>query len=232
MTHTDDKKHRRNLFDVTKHRAIPQESVEEGAKAFRAVAHALLNGAKQPANPHPLPTLAEQESEVALYGGWELGRAEAMRHWEEANRKEPGGPQTHYMQALREAAAQHAATLEKPAPVTAAIHGYVQQSDARQALVNRAKLLEAQVLAYIDELKTGISNEMGDVAADLAAYQSTGYRRLSVEEQTARLAEFKARDAELNNALRWLSKGKSDIEVGFMEINRSTFRPQPVKLPE
>lgn len=120
----------------------------------------------------------------------------------------------------------------KPAPVTAAIHGYRQQSPERQAVVNQAKLLEAQVLAYIDGLKGGISQELGDLASDMAAYQANGYQRLSVEEQTAKLAAFKERDTELNTALRWLSAGKTSIEVGFMEINRSTFRPQPVKAPE
>jgi len=257
MKETGNHRFTTTLADINR---VPPEVQETIRAAYAATAWAFDHNAEKPLNPHKKPQDARDQAAVWRFGAWAEGQSLAQLHHDEgtnrtAHKAEWDAAVAAHQRKLDSAskaastftagdgshADQEAKDLKigpydpdfkKPEPVTAAIHGYVQHSDARQALVNRAKILEAQILAYIDELKTGISNEMGDVAADMAAYQAHGYQRLSVEAQTAKLQEFKERDTELNTALRWLSAGRTSIEVGFMEINRSTFRPKPVKLPE
>jgi hypothetical protein len=82
---------------------------------------------------------------------------------------------------------------------------------------------EAEVLALLSALHLDIQNLLGDLAKDFAAYQASGYQRLSVEEQTKRQAAFRAREKSLTGAARWLAIGKTDIEKGFMCVVRSLY---------
>lgn len=53
-----------------------------------------------------------------------------------------------------------------------------------------------------------------------------------VEEQVLRLLDRLAADTALGPDGRWLAIGRTDIEKGFMAINRSIFRPARVDLAE
>lgn len=49
-----------------------------------------------------------------------------------------------------------------------------------------------------------------------------------VEETVLRMIDVYAKDKAIDQ--RWLAIGRSHIEIGFMAINRSIFRPERIKL--
>lgn len=51
-----------------------------------------------------------------------------------------------------------------------------------------------------------------------------------LEERVLRLLDELAADPETDK--RWLALGRSQIEQGFMAVNRSVFKPQRADLPE
>jgi hypothetical protein len=226
------------LLDVMRH--VPTQA-ERGAllDGYSQTALAAREGRDKPKNPHPNPENGSSE-QAMLYSAWRQGAQRAEADWQRWAVL-PAYEKELFEKACEDAARNKAEPASrgdvpkeepkpyKPETVTAAIHGYRQQNEEAQGLVNEAKLLEAQVLAYLQKLHDRISNEMGELAKAVAEHQSSGYQRMSVAEQQARLEEFKAKERELNTAARWLALAKTSIEVGFMEANRSTFRPAPVK---
>lgn len=124
-----------------------------------------------------------------------------------------------------------------PPPRTAAtggerVAGYRPVDDGKAARVNAFKQAEEKVLRMIDALHTEFQNEVGDIAADEAAFKDSGYKRMAPEEQKAKHDELALRYATAQNALRWLALGKTDLEKAFMAVNRSIFRPARIELPE
>ena len=55
-------------------------------------------------------------------------------------------------------------------------------------------------------------------------------RHKEIEERLLRVLDELKRDDDVDQ--RWLATGRTDIEKGFMAINRAIFRPGRVKLPE
>ena len=55
-------------------------------------------------------------------------------------------------------------------------------------------------------------------------------RNKEIEERILRILDELAKAAECDG--RWLSIGRTNIEQGFMAINRAIFRPSRAKLPE
>lgn len=51
-----------------------------------------------------------------------------------------------------------------------------------------------------------------------------------IEEQVLRLLDELGDDAELAADKRWLATGRTDIEKGFMAVNRAVFKPERVAL--
>ena len=54
-------------------------------------------------------------------------------------------------------------------------------------------------------------------------------RNKEIEEQVLRLLDELALDPETDKC--WLSIGRTEIERGFMSVNRSVFKPVRVRLP-
>jgi hypothetical protein len=54
-------------------------------------------------------------------------------------------------------------------------------------------------------------------------------RNKAIEEQCLRVLDALALQPDVD--LRWLAIGRTDIEKGFMSINRAVFKPARVKLP-
>ncbi len=52
----------------------------------------------------------------------------------------------------------------------------------------------------------------------------------NTEEFVLRILDDLARDPEVDK--RWLAIGRTQIEQGFMAVNRAVFRPDRVQLPE
>lgn len=173
-----------------------------------------------------------QDGGVAFEGGYSRRtnpHARGTEHWERWNRAWDTANVARGGWPLN---SPKTSTAHLPPPVVQQIHGYKQQSPEATARGNKSKLLEATVLDTIDELHLSLQNEFGDLAKLVADYQSEGFKHDDVDTQRAKLAGFKATELELNGVGRWLALGKTSIETGFMQVNRSIFRPARVKVPE
>lgn len=89
------------------------------------------------------------------------------------------------------------------------IHGYRDLTQEEVNLMNEAKDLEAQVLAFAEKVH---------------------YRLMEAEANDPTGSEsIRQMDAE---ARRWLNIGRTDVQKGFMALVRSVAQPQPVRLEE
>lgn len=53
-----------------------------------------------------------------------------------------------------------------------------------------------------------------------------------LEERVLRFMDELAADADIQADMRWFSIGRTQIEQGFMAVNRSVFKPGRVALPD
>lgn len=214
-------------------------------EGFGATAYAFREhpNATKPANPY---NAENGEKEAALYGCWREGSLTAEQYWHDwaelpTREREvwERGAQD-WSRNLGDKLAKQAPPATQPAteaaaetaPGSAAVPGYQPVTDGKLQRVNVTKILEERVLRVIDTLLTEFQNEVGDIAKEQAEFQDMGYKRMSVFSQKEKIAELAGRMAEVQGALRWLALGKTDVEKGFMAINRSIFRPARVGLPE
>lgn len=88
------------------------------------------------------------------------------------------------------------------------------------------------------------SHDSGEFPKAISGLPVAGYRPQSeqavgtvnafkeIEEQVLRLLDELKADADLEADQRWLAAGRTQIEVGFMMVNRSVFKPARVDVPD
>ncbi|MBN9243383.1 MAG: hypothetical protein J0I98_11365 [Mesorhizobium sp.] len=86
------------------------------------------------------------------------------------------------------------------------------------------------------------SSDNGEMPRPISGLPVAGYRPQSpeaiasvntpkeIEEHVLRLLDEVAADAALAVDKRWLATGRTDIEKGFMAVNRSIFKPGRIVL--
>lgn len=242
--------HKHNIMAAI--HAAPKHAREALESGFAETALALRDGAQKPTNPFNADFCGSTQEEVEQFNGWREGAQMAEDYWHGWAALPEGDRNVFELaahnaserrQEAAEAAAQatakaaqpeppKAATPPEPEPVTARVHGYRQQSERTMQIVNFHKLLEAQTLDCIDTLSAALKEEMQMHAEVVAQYQTEGYKFDPPEVQKAKFAEFQEKIDDLNTAGRWLAVGRTDIEKGWMAINRSVFRPARVRVPQ
>ena len=218
-------------------------------KAYGAAAYAIEYATPEDANPFATVDhiIGSGEAAFAEYQAWEAGAAQA--HAEYRGLRNGCVGYAELAERLSSAAAAHAKLVmegvqEVSPTIEAPVPGGVQ--DARPKAAPRADeaakdpatevmsdidwltVCEARLLGFIKGQRAKIQEEFGDLGKELAAYQTEGFKRDSVEAQTDKQAEFAAWEAELTTAARWLSIGKTQLEQGFMFLHRSLERPEPL----
>jgi hypothetical protein len=235
-------------------RSAPSKEARDVMVAgFSATAYALQEGhPAKPSNPYGKSPETAESGSLVDFAAWREGAQMAERYWQDwailaAQQKEEFERAAHdhfrrVVQPEREAQREQAQAAAAQAPQAEApkfaapggehVKGFQPITEEMRVRVNAFKQVEERVLRMVDALLTEFQNEAGDVAKEQADFQTTAYKRMSVEAQKDKILEFQVRMAAVQGALRWLAIGKTDIEKGFMAVNRSVFRPSRVALPE